>query len=512
MFFRHLWKSVAYFVCVLASAAAFIVYAPRSYSSKAQYLVRLGHESVSLDPVATVGETMGLYMTSDSIVRSTREILGSDALAVKVVERVGANKILDRDPTITPSLLARVKQVVSDLDPISAEEKARITLQKYLDISSPTQSNVIVVSYESSYPELSLEVMQAVSDVFLEEHNRINRTEGSFEFFVEQDEILLRALNAASTAVTQAKQDFGISSIEGKRNILESRLADIEAAVSSNERGLAATKSRVQETLQQLADTPDDIVLGATSGSDQQTSAALHQQLYDLQIREKELLSKYTADHPNLQSVQQQLKEVTDIFASMNLSDTATSRGVNPVHQQLRIQLLTEQANLQAELATREVLSKQSGQLKKDLLELNAQDEKLARLQTEMEVAKSKYEAHASKLEQARLEQELGSKEITSIGVIQSPSLNERPVSPNKKLVALLGFVMACFGALALPFALEYLRDDQQVNASVQSDREYHALETTSEMPKHIAIHTAAELARSSSGETLSQKFVLGKK
>ncbi|MFG0263207.1 MAG: GumC family protein [Novipirellula sp. JB048] len=454
--------SVAFFLLVMTASVLIVIYAPRKYASQAEYLVRLGHESVSLDPIATVGETMGLHMTADSVVRSTSEVIGSHSVAEKVVDRLGVDTILDRDPETQPTPLSRFKQLFQDLDPIPDREKAMVTLQDGLRVHSPNQTNVIQVSYVSPSPELAHRVMQALSDVFLEEHNRINRTAGAFEFFDEQNEVLLARLTKASETLKQAKQRLAVSSIEGKRGILESRMGETQAALSENGRRLASSAGRLKSLAEQLAVTPENVMTGETSGQDQQSTAVLRQQLYDLQIREKELLSRFTADHPKLQAVQQQLQEVSEIFAQVNLDQKQTSHGMNPLHQDLAMQFNSENANHAALTAASNTLREQNEKLAEALQSLAEQENEIFDLETQRDVAKAKFEAHALKLEQARLEHELGSKAITSIGVIEQPQLQYRPISPNKPVTLVLGFLVACFGAAVLPFALEYLKDDRQ--------------------------------------------------
>ncbi|WP_197169124.1 GumC family protein [Novipirellula galeiformis] len=498
--FKHLWISVAFFVLVLVTAVLLVIFAPRKYASQAEYLVRLGHESVSLDPIATVGETMGLHMTADSVVRSTTEVIASQSVAEKVVDRLGIDTILDRDPNQPLSLLAKAKQMFQNLDPISDREKAMVTIESGLRVHSPNQSNVINVTYFSSSPEQAHLVMQALSEVFLEEHNRINRTAGAFEFFLEQNDILLERLTAASETLMNAKKRLGVSSIAGKRGILESRMGETQAAMSENERLLATSSGRLKSLTEQLAVTPESVVTGATSGIDQQSTAVLRQQLYDLQIREKELLSKFTADHPNLQAVQRQLKEVSDIFTKMNLHDTQTSRGMNPLHQDLALQWNSESANFAAYVAASEVLSQQNEQLGKSLESLADQENEIFDLETQRDVAKAKFEAHALKLEQARLEHELGTKAITSIGVIEEPRLLQRPVSPNKPITLVLGFLIACFGAAVLPFAIEYLKDEGEMSQHVVTQ----VSESSSTLDSPSTMDSPSTSNRSSAAEVAS--------
>src|SRR5438132_13354793 len=55
---RHRRKVVGTFVIVLAVAVAGVFLAARRYASEARLFIRVGRESVGLDPTATTGQTI----------------------------------------------------------------------------------------------------------------------------------------------------------------------------------------------------------------------------------------------------------------------------------------------------------------------------------------------------------------------------------------------------------------------------------------------------------------------
>ncbi len=65
------------------------------YRSEARLLVRLGRETVSLDPTATIGEIAQINRTYDWEVNSELEILRSREIAERVVDRMGTAAFLD---------------------------------------------------------------------------------------------------------------------------------------------------------------------------------------------------------------------------------------------------------------------------------------------------------------------------------------------------------------------------------------------------------------------------------
>ena len=74
--FRHWRKMAAFFCAVIALTFVVIALYPRSYSSEAKLLIRIGRESVALDPTATTGETIMLQKTQTDEVNSALSIIG----------------------------------------------------------------------------------------------------------------------------------------------------------------------------------------------------------------------------------------------------------------------------------------------------------------------------------------------------------------------------------------------------------------------------------------------------
>ena len=87
------------FCSVVALTLLAIALWPRSYSSEAKLVIRVGRESVGLDPTATTGSTIMLQKTQEDEVNSALDILNSRQVLQRVVDAVGAKRILDKLPS-----------------------------------------------------------------------------------------------------------------------------------------------------------------------------------------------------------------------------------------------------------------------------------------------------------------------------------------------------------------------------------------------------------------------------
>ena len=91
---RQKRKMVVFFCATLAAVVGLLVVFPRTYSSEARLFVRLGKESVSLDPTATLGQTVAVNESRESEINSELEMLRSRVLLEDVVEHLGPERIL----------------------------------------------------------------------------------------------------------------------------------------------------------------------------------------------------------------------------------------------------------------------------------------------------------------------------------------------------------------------------------------------------------------------------------
>jgi uncharacterized protein involved in exopolysaccharide biosynthesis len=424
--FRH-WRKMAAFFCAAAGLTLLvIVLYPRSYSSESKLFLRVGRESVALDPTATTGETILLQKTQADEINSALNILNSRVVLERVVDRVGAERILEDVPrgasesagdkkSVGPirqtldsasSWAGRVLSALRLSDPGSDHDLAVRRLQRGVTVWAPKESTVISITYSAASPELAHDVVDAVMGVFLEEHVRLGQSEGSLEFFAEQ-----------------------VDKLHGELVVSQVELRDRKNAYQLT----AAT-----------ADRPSIL---------EKTNEALRQKLYDLELQESELKSRYTDEYPPLKEVRRQRTEAAKSLT--NLPATRSNVAVNfAVASAAGRMADAERSTLDAELAT-----------------LNDQEFELAQLERKVDLLEGKYRMHVEKLEQARVNEALGRERISNVKVAQPATLVRKPDAPKKALVLALGLILAGGGAIGLAFVSEVLdqtlRTTDQVEAQL---------------------------------------------
>lgn len=80
---------------MLTLCAVGVMLFPKRYQSEAKLFVRLGRGSASLDPAA-MGQTISIQESRETEMNSIVDMLNSRGLAERVVDTIGAERILKR--------------------------------------------------------------------------------------------------------------------------------------------------------------------------------------------------------------------------------------------------------------------------------------------------------------------------------------------------------------------------------------------------------------------------------
>ena len=84
--FRFKGRMIGFAVTVILLAVVGLLICPRAYESEAKLLLRVGRESVSLDPTATsTGQVIGLDRPLESEINSVIEVIKSRTILEKVL-------------------------------------------------------------------------------------------------------------------------------------------------------------------------------------------------------------------------------------------------------------------------------------------------------------------------------------------------------------------------------------------------------------------------------------------
>ncbi len=445
------------FLGVLLTSAV-IFYSPRQYQSNAKLLLRLGRENVSLDPtVTTTGDTISLHRTGGSEITTALRAMGSRDILSRVIDEIGEKSVIRgtlESDVVSNSFLTQAKRFLkaslAEIDPIDVREQAILKLQDALTIEAGKESSVVDIRYKAKSAELAQRVIEVWVNIYLDEHTRMNSTPGSLAFFEEQETELLKSLAGTHENLQSLKSQHGIVTVEGEQQILESQFQWARNELLRSQGGLAAARARRRSLEAALEVTSEKIVSSESVSDSNESKDRMRDRLYEQEIEERKLAAQFTEGHPAVQAARLQLADARRVFELQRNASSQVTEAANPLRVSLMEKAIAEAANvsaLEAEVAaTSSVLS----DLTKNTTQLNARAAEIAVLERNVDVLETQYRRHFEKREQARQAADLELRRISNVNIIQRPSLEKRPVTPNKKLCALVGLMGSMLAAIGL--------------------------------------------------------------
>lgn len=482
--FRRKFTAAFIFVCSIALVLTGIALSPRTYRSEAKLFVRLGRETVTLDPTATTGQTVAVQSSREIEVRSVRDMLASRILLEQVVDSVGSDFVLDPpvelgssgDAEPLPAAPARPKFIDDTIDqlrfwaakvrlsdPVPARDKAVRELEEALTVDGGTKSSVITVELESESPTAAQKLLSTYIDAYRQLHVRVNRTPENFQFFAEQTENLHGQLQEAREQLQQAKDAQGIVEIGIRKQNLQEQVSGIDLRIRDARAQLAAAEAQLLASKQRLADIPERLLSDEVKGLGDAATDTMRPQLYQLEIEAERVKKLYAAGHPERERVLAQLESARKIYDGQSKERPTQTSTVNQAYVEISLKVIEEESKRAAVVAELEALQTQRGELQETLRSLNAAEIQIARLQERADLLQSSHRQYAENLELSRIDEELKREEISNVSVVQPPSLILQPVKPNKKLIFAAGCCWAMLNALAVCMFFERRRWQQEL-------------------------------------------------
>ncbi|QDT38640.1 GumC family protein [Stratiformator vulcanicus] len=474
---RHRFKSLIVFASLMGLIVFAVMVTPRTYRSEAKLFVRIGGESIKLDPTATTAQTISVYESRESELNSVLDVLHSRILLEEVAASIGTDVLLHDAPiqneagelvaidnkanaaTFDWSPMELVRPLLRTIglsDAVSEQEQAVQMLSRNVQFSSGKKSSVVSIVATAGSPELAQLIAAEIVDVFRRKHMQVHRTDGSQEFFEKQTELLKNQFEVAAGEVQEMKTELNLVTLDGKRSAIESQINDLEADILETEKLLATSKAQIASMERVLEEIPQQQVTSRITGSPNSAADQIRRQISEMRIRERTLLAKFQPTHPAILSVNEQVERAEQQLSRLDSTDAQETAAVNPGHQQISLRLLDERTKADSLLARRDALNRQFLQATARLENLNAHESQLTMLEQRRDILETNFRTYSEKYEQARIDTALADDSISNVNVYQTATLETKPISPKKKMIFAAGFIFAVLAAIGTALGLEY--------------------------------------------------------
>ncbi len=436
---RHRWPALATFASVIGASIAYLVVTPDVFKVTARLMLDDKQVSVS---------QLGRDLT-----QVPSNVPGGPSPIANQAELVKSQRVL--------------KRAVDKVFPKEVEspksKKTIAALGKGLKVKIVPATNILEMSYQDPDPALATKLINAVSEVMVEESTEAIRSEAkAVREFLEKEVPKRRDLaGAAEGAETQYRQQSGLISFEEQTKSLVESLATLEAQERVLSAQLQEAKSRSNE-LQQItkSSTLPNAYAAGRVGQDKELTD-LRVKLADLDGQLAKTRSRFTDDNPAIVSLLQQRDSIRDLYNAKAARLLPTNQSVpsaniasDELSQKLTSQYITGETDRIALEKKLNVLQAERVQLRQRITQLPLKQQPLTILVRQREEATASLKLLQSKLEEARIAE---AQLISNIRIIEQAQLPSAAAGANSKVVVVVAIVFGIILAVGIILLLEVM-------------------------------------------------------
>jgi uncharacterized protein involved in exopolysaccharide biosynthesis/Mrp family chromosome partitioning ATPase len=474
--FRHLKVGVLFFTLIMTAVIAILFSMKDVYQSEAKLLLRLGRESVALDPTILSNNIANVSRSRSNEINSELEILQSADLMENLVKAIG------------PSVIST--NADASIDPSQLTDLALEQLHENLTFQAVKDSNVIVMDYKHANPETAQKVLSEAIKLYLDKHITVHQATGSYEFLQEQESQHRQRLLEIEKKLKNLKDNAGIFSLDEQRNLLNAQISSRQAQLEDSRRDIASLTAKIDDLRAALDLLPETLLLQQSTGDSNASSDALQNRLYELQLKKQELKTKYKRETSEIRDLEGQIALTKQLLSKSKSGRVQIIKGLNENRQQIELDLIEAKSNIAAQQSQAELLERQISSAQLQLDTWNKQEELLEQLERERVLNEAIYHKYAESLEQARVDSALEREKISNISVVQQPTLPTMPTGPHSSWILLAGLIASLFAAFGAIFLRELLDDTIQTPERAEAKL---GLPVFASFPKHVMLGALAK-------------------
>ena len=227
-------------VCLLLVIAGFIITGQFQPKYQAEMTILVRKERV--DPVVTTDQNSTPELQTMSVreedLNSQVEILKGEDLLRDVVLQAGLTR--------------------GNNDPVVIAKAVR-KLERNLDVSAVTKTDLIAIKYESTNPEQSRRVLATLASLYLTKKRNVQGPDFEVSFFQEQVREHGAALQAAEAKLLEFTQKTGIVSADLERDLTIRQMKEMNQERIQTNADIAALQGQTGQLAAQVAAQPDRI-------------------------------------------------------------------------------------------------------------------------------------------------------------------------------------------------------------------------------------------------------------
>lgn len=317
-------------VCVIVAVLA-ALFLPKTYEAKATVLVKFGREYVYLPETGDARATTPQRAGMEEAINSEVQILASRDLAARVIEVIGLQRLY-------PDLR----------DNPDAESLAVGRFRSALDLRAIERSNIINLYFRHRDAQLAAEALNKLLELFPLKRLDVYR-DSDVPFFRERLEEIEQQLTQAEQRFAGFRTEHGLYDIDAQKRELLARSSRLDNEIADTEKTAAELRSRLQALLQSMRTEPRTITVYTDSERGRLLDEA-RQKLFELQLRESQLLDTYREDSKAVRALRREIAQIESFIerSEVDVTGLSTRVGPNEVYETMRAEKMRLDADLAA--------------------------------------------------------------------------------------------------------------------------------------------------------------------
>jgi uncharacterized protein involved in exopolysaccharide biosynthesis len=389
-------------------------------------------------------------------INSEVEILNSPSLHEAVIQRLQLQKAFETQAS--GSVWAALRKEPQDAR-LSAMARALTDFQDKLFVEMVKKSNLIRITYKANDRQQAAQVITTLCEVYQERHVKLRENAGATGFFTEQAEAMRTRLTETEAELKRVSPLPNAQLLNQQIETQMRQRNDFEVAWQTTRTAIAESQARLRALERQLANEPERLQseqrIAHRSAPD-----AIRAQLFALELKRSELLSKYKPDHRLIRDLDKDLDKARRMVEQVEKApaESTVTSALNPLRQRLIDTLASERSTLASLREKERSLAATVQQASDKVRDLGARGFAQRRLDRERELADQAYQLYARKGEESRVSTALDKEGIINVKVAEPARAPFKATSPNVPLNLALGLIGGLILGLAATFTLEYFQ------------------------------------------------------
>jgi Polysaccharide biosynthesis/export protein len=219
-----------------------------------------------------------------------------------------------------------------------------------------------------------------------------------FSIMKQQLRSYQQSLEESEGRLQDFQREHGIILIETQMNHLLQQRKSLDDSLKGAENQVKGFQEKLAWVQGQISQIPEQIPL-SSSASEQGIVGGAKNNLLTLQLKEQELLNKYTENNPHIQSIRKEMELINQFIKEQEAQvSRSVSTGKNPLFLEMEMQLFHTQADLVSAEAQSGVIKQQIAEVDKELNRLRNLGPELDELRRQVTADEKNYINYLTKV------------------------------------------------------------------------------------------------------------------